>query len=319
MKTKTGTVILLVGGVLLAGAGGCPEKEAATSASPTPSPTPKEGGSDSGKAVDGSLKDTVAKAPQPTPVAKTPAPEPVSATPTPKPTATPKAAVETPNDTGEPQGAAVQSKPDAFKLHVTLTKDGVVQYDEPTYFVGDQAIELGWSGSGKLLASYNLADMSWWEGATGNTFDLPSCQDWAQTSMQVTRESLEQTPDSAAKDYVLSMLDPNFEVEASDDSINLSNAFYDFKIQTDGKVAPDRLRRFLNYDRLKAYRKAMLFRDHPPFMQLAIDDVLEKRGMFPLQTIMTVKTEGAESVSEMIMRIEPLEDDDWEMVRGYIE
>lgn len=200
-----------------------------------------------------------------------------------------------------------------------MTKDEVDVYDEPTYFVGDQAIELTWSGSGKLLASYNLADMSWWEAATGDQFNLATCQDWAQSSVEVTRDSLEQSPDSLNKRYVQSMMEPHFEITDGDRTLTLSNEFYTYEFSGDGSVDPERLKRFLAYDRLKAYRKAMLFREHPPFMQLKIDDLLEERSMFPHLTELSVKTPGVESKSTITMTVQPVTEDEMELLRGFVE
>lgn len=319
--------MILAAGLLITG---CPEddgpaKSSPLVASPAPAPSPET-----------TMSPEPASSPAPPAARSTPAPSPQAANPSAKPDFperddTDKIDVSDSSGSADVSGESAESdasvdsttsadgERDVFKVQITLVRDEVTEYDEPTYFVGNQAIELAWSGSGKLLATYNLEDMSWWEASSGNHFTLADCVDWAQRSMEVTRKAIEDSPDSVSKRYVIAMMEPDLEVTDGDGTLTVSNEFYTMTYTTDGPIEPSRLSRFLAYDRLKNYRKSMLFRDSPPFMRLEIDDLLEERSMFPHRTDLTVKLPGAESGSVITMSIEPVTEEELDALSSYIE
>lgn len=316
---------------------GCPEDDGSAKSSPSvasPAPAPKHAPAPSPETT---MSPEPASSPAPPAASSTPAPSQQAA----NPSATPDFPERDDSDiieVSESPGSAdvsgesaesdasvnsattsADDEKDVFKVQITLVRDEVTEYDEPTFFVGEQAIELAWSDSGMLLATYNLEDMSWWEASSGNHFTLADCVDWAQRSTKVTREAIEDSPDSVSKRYVIAMMEPDLEVTDGDGTLTVSNEFYTLTYTSDGPIEPSRLKRFLAYDRLKNYRKSILFRDSPPFMRLEIDDLLEERSMFPHRTDLTVKLPGAESHSVITMSIEPVTEEELETLSSYIE
>jgi hypothetical protein len=87
------------------------------------------------------------------------------------------------------------------------------------------------------------------------------------------------------------MIAPRFQAQrGSNGQLSISNSHITYTVVPSTHIARNQLDRYLAYDRLNAYHKAMNDRQLPPIPQLAVDDILSQHSIFPKQLGMRLNT-----------------------------
>ncbi len=113
------------------------------------------------------------------------------------------------------------------------------------------------------------------------------------------------------------MIEPNFQSRKSADGvIILSNSHLTYSITPAPNVTTRQLSRFLLYDRLNAYHKAMNERKLPPTAQIAVDDYLARNLIMPKQMTSVIKTGNGHVAATTDVQFEAFDASDAETVRN---
>ncbi|MBM4034650.1 MAG: hypothetical protein FJ291_23140 [Planctomycetes bacterium] len=174
------------------------------------------------------------------------------------------------------------------------------------YFLGRHVFEFEGDADGELVAVYDLDKEMWHEVRKGEAVDMAEVREWLKQSEERTAKSAANPRVSAdVKRLTKAMVQPDFEVSASGNSLTLKNEFVTYQvtgvpIATEGKIA------LFAWDRLNAYRKAMVERKLPPHSQLAVTGELEKRRLFPAQMVLALSLPSGSASFTMRLEVLPL-------------
>ncbi len=204
------------------------------------------------------------------------------------------------------------------KLVPAVTVDGK-KLEFAVYFSGRFAVEFDPEDSTKVAAVYNLDSKSWREIEKGLTVTSAVCQRWVDASTERTRRSLKQQSDPDLVRFVQASLDPQFQVSDGEGVVVLANDVLTYRLSDPLTVDEATLRRFLLYDRLNAYRKAMVDGKLPPNAQLAVDAELERRRLLPGKMEMVIKVKGRIVKLDCRNRIENLTSEEKDRVAAAIK
>lgn len=167
---------------------------------------------------------------------------------------------------------------DFFKLIGYVKVQGEeIQFE--THFGGDTALEFTTSRE-RPDAIYDLANDSWICETFKKVIALPDCEMWAKKSSELTMESIRKSTDKEAIEFTNSLIKPNFVVELKNEVLTISNSHLTYILSAPINVDPKRKDRFFKYDKLNAYRKAMIQKQVPPFAQIRVDEEVLKTGKF---------------------------------------
>ena len=126
---------------------------------------------------------------------------------------------------------------------------------------------------------------------------LATCEDWANTSLERTRDSLAAEPDGPEKDFALALFEPKFEVEMADGSLVIQNSFIRYEVTASPSLSAAQATRVYSYDRINSYRKAMLGQ-LPPFQQLEATRVMESKKITTSRRYSTIRLAFSMTISE---------------------
>jgi hypothetical protein len=157
------------------------------------------------------------------------------------------------------------------------------------FFESHYAVEFGNKGHEKLVVVYDLDSKSWTDFDPPRIVRKTDYEEWFRRSEEKSRKSLASTTDVELKKFASAMLDPKFKESSSQDSITLENDVVKYEFSKPISLSDSQRKRFFEYDRLNAYRKAILERKFPPFAQVAVDDVLESRKFVPSLSVMSIR------------------------------
>jgi len=177
---------------------------------------------------------------------------------------------------------------DDFRVDVTTTTpEG--QLLTQVYFIGDRAIEVN---GGATDGVFDLSGMSWWHESAGDV-PLAQCEAWAKASVARTQQSLAGEPDGPGKEFTKRLFEPEFSVTQVDENLVLENPYFRFEIAPTNALSGDRATRLYSYNRLNAYRKAMMGQ-LPPFAELELNDQMNSRGIAPGTLTLRMTTAAGE-------------------------
>ncbi len=174
------------------------------------------------------------------------------------------------------------------------------------YFVGRHVFEFEGDADAELVAVYDLDKEMWHEVRKSEAVDMAKVRAWLKRSEERTAKSLENPGLSAeVKRLAKAMLQPDFQVSASGNVLTLKNEFMAYQV-TGVPIAGQGKIGLFAWDRLNAYRKAMLERKLPPHPQLAVTAELEKRRLFPAQMVLTLSVPSGAGVVTVRSEVLPL-------------
>jgi hypothetical protein len=183
-----------------------------------------------------------------------------------------------------------------FKCKVQIVVDDKA-IPASIFFSSHYAVEFDVENPDRPDVVYDLDAMSWYDFAPPRTIHLKECEAWAQASAERSRKSLAQITDDGLKRFVERTLEPQLEVVQEKDAVTFKNDVFKYRVSAPLTLDATQRKRFFSYDRLNAYRKAMLERKLAPFAQLAVDKELESRGFAPGNIEFTIETpQGAVQV-----------------------
>ena len=181
------------------------------------------------------------------------------------------------------------TKPESFKAEITIDVAGQ-SVECSILFDSHYAFEYDIDDHDKLLAVFDLEEMSWTEFDPPREVHLKDCEMWNRISVEKSRKSLSKVTDAKLKHFLETMIDPKFEIKKTENSITLENDVIAYHISSPLTVSPFQRTQFFKYDRLNAYRKAMHERKLPPTAQLVVDDEMEKSKFVPGEIEVTIET-----------------------------
>jgi hypothetical protein len=100
-----------------------------------------------------------------------------------------------------------------------------------------------------------------------------------------------------------------------DGGLELSNSHLSYSITPAPNVAPHQLERFIRFDQISAYHKALTSTRQPPTVQIAVDNALYQRRLFPQQMTTTIKTGKGTVTFTTDVRIEAFTPKDADEIR----
>jgi hypothetical protein len=187
------------------------------------------------------------------------------------------------------------------------------------YFAEHFAVEFDPEDNAQVVAVYDLDRMTWTEFSPPRTVTLNDCEAWARASVQRTEQSLARSTDERLNKFIRLTLDPQFEVAEQDNALLIKNEIFAFSISDPQPVSDQQRAQFFAYDRLNAYRKAIVERKFGPQAQLAVLDELEKRGFVPGSIELQVSTPAGPVKLATTMRVTEMTPDEKKRVAGAIE
>jgi len=155
------------------------------------------------------------------------------------------------------------------------------------------ALEFGADGDTADAAIYDLEEMSWWTSEEPRAVTLKTAEKQAEDSRTQLRLSRAKSQDTAFNLFVDQLINPKFDIQEEQGTLSMKSPAFNYRMS--GRLALDPLqrRRLLDYDRLNAYRKSQMESKTPPFVQLAIDDELERRDLTPARYDVDLRTPAA--------------------------
>lgn len=186
------------------------------------------------------------------------------------------------------------------------------------YFDSRYAIEFDTQNHDKLLVVYDLDSKSWTDFDPQRIVRKEDYEEWNRRTEEKTRQSLASSTDIELKKFVGATLVPRFKITRAGDTIVLANDFFTYDLSKPLALSPSQRKRFFEYDRVSAYRKAMIERKFSPSIQLAVDEELEPRNFIPGAMLMTVKTPKGNIQLNITARTMPFDAADTEPVADAI-
>lgn len=187
-----------------------------------------------------------------------------------------------------------------------------------TYFLDDYAVELD-SETGKASVVFDLENMFWRELSSDQVITLQDSEQWANASAEQTIESLKASQNDDERRFVKSLLEPDFEVtRLSDSQITMESEFMVYEITSSQDLPLEVLAQLFLYDRLNAYRKSMVERKFPPFVQLEVTEELYKLSAYPNEIIFTFKTQNGDMIIRTISSVEKMSNEEQDQIQSII-
>ncbi len=149
------------------------------------------------------------------------------------------------------------------------------------YFQSHYAVEFNPEDPSQPDVIFDLKDKSWRDFDPSQQVSWEECQSWTDSTTEATRKQLAASDNPEGSDMIKHTLDPDFQVSTEGETVVISNPILTYRVSEPMPLDELQQQRFITYDRLNAYRKAMLGKKLPPFPQLAVDDVLEERKIAP--------------------------------------
>jgi hypothetical protein len=158
-------------------------------------------------------------------------------------------------------------------------------------FDGSKAWEFGPAVEGSPAATYDLHAPSWTEANDGQ-ITLEKARAWAGDSKQRALASLGRVSDPDQKAFTALLLEPRFEVSQEGGTLRLDSHFITYVANEPLAISEELRADYFKYDELNAYRKAMIIRRTPPFVQLSVASILQQHALVPGHLVMTLRTPG---------------------------
>lgn len=221
--------------------------------------------------------------------------------------------------TGQLQAQQTDETSEPFKLASSVSTAGQ-QITSTVYFIQNHAVVFEEDDLTRPDVVFDLANDSWQELSSGEVVTLAAAEEWAEDSHTRTRSTLETMADEDLRRFVTFLLDPKFEIVAEGDELSLRSEFLTYEIQSAPTVPKPQRMQLYRYDRLNAYRKAMVDRQLPPFPQLEVTNQLAARDIFPSRmkleiksrqgaVVLTTSTESQSLSAEELSAVEAVIDD----------
>jgi hypothetical protein len=145
---------------------------------------------------------------------------------------------------------------------------------------------------------FDLQAMAWFDTDLRRWVDLNFCQQWEKGTIERTKLELSKASDNDVAAFVEASINPRFRIEKkTDGDVVASNSHFTYVITPNAEIPSDQLNRYIAYDRLNAYQKAMKERKLPPTVQLAVDDIMAQEKIFPKHLEMRMKTNHGDVVA----------------------
>ncbi len=219
------------------------------------------------------------------------------------------------NDSAVPPASAAD---DSFQLIADVTATAPAgegaEISIPIFFSSHYAVEFELIDPEMPAAVYDLDAMSWRQFSPPRTITLKNCEVWQKANSESLQETLAKFSDPKLKRFIELTLEPRFETTRDEDTIELKNEAMRYRMSDPIPLDADQRKHFFAYDRLNAYRKAMVDRKLPPAAQLAVDSELERQDFVPGITELTVQTARGEVQMNMKVRVERLNAEETERV-----
>ena len=136
---------------------------------------------------------------------------------------------------------------------------------------------------------------------------MEACRQWEKASLKKSEESLAVAQSDDFRSFFEALIKPDFKTaEHGNGDLVISNSRLKYEITPAEKITPSQLDAFLTYDRLNAFHKAMTEPGLPPTPQLAVDDILKKRSVFPKKTTATISSPRGDIKFTNEVTIEPI-------------
>jgi len=210
------------------------------------------------------------------------------------------------------------AKFEPFKLSVSA-KAGRDEFVADLHFVDRRAVEYAGGKSIEPVAVYDLSAMSWKDMKTGKTITLADCEAWAAASRKRSEDSLTKSGDAKFRSFFQAMLAPNFQVKQDARKLVLSNEHFRYEVRETQEVAAPRRAAIYAYDRLNAYRKAMIERKVPPFAQLSVTNEIAARQLMPSEMKVRITSATGSVNFQVQMKVSPLSVKEREQAQAAIE
>ena len=166
---------------------------------------------------------------------------------------------------------------------------------------------------------FDLDRMAWYDAAQQRWVDLKSGQAWEKATLERTKRNLALSSDEQTRAFIQAITDPQFDVQKEDDgTIVISNSHLTYSIIPAQKISPELLERFLAYDVLNAYNKAIEEKKLPPTPQVAVDDILAQHKILPWKMTAKIKTLNGSVVFTTETKVEPFDESDKKLVQDAI-
>jgi hypothetical protein len=188
-----------------------------------------------------------------------------------------------------------------FKISMEL-KTAEKSAEVEVFFVGDSAVEMDPEAMDSAAAIYDLKNLSWYDVEKKKTTTIADCEKWAESSLKRSQLSLRKLEDAQERAFLSALYVPRFTPEMEKDELVLKNDAVEYRIVSTDKHPANQRNRYFAYDRLNAYRKALVNKA-PPFAQLEVDKVLQAREVFPTVMSATIKAPYSEIRLDCKMKV----------------
>lgn len=225
----------------------------------------------------------------------------------------------------EAEGGAPAIDESRFKLVYSVT--GNNEYELESFFVGDRVVEFD-DETKKPTVMFDMQKKSWKEFESGKNVTIKDAEAWATASLKRSSERIEQLKKEradlqAALRLIEFTFDPKFDIQEKDDTLILDSEMMRYEIRNNKAVSDNIRSRIFAYDKLNAYRKAMVQRKLAPLVQLEVDRIMAEKDYFPAELSMTltvVDEKGDENKIALIMKMSfsPLSDEELERVENVL-
>jgi hypothetical protein len=186
-------------------------------------------------------------------------------------------------------GAQTDGASESFKLVTTLhTEQGDVRAE--IYFHGTSAVEFEDTVDGKPAVIYDLTDGSWRDFSPPRVVTQADYEAWGKASFERTKASAAKAVSVDLRQFIEETLEPKFTVTAEENRLLLAGKILHYDIRTTAAFDKAKRERFYAYDKINAYRKAMIDRKLPPFAQLAVSRELATRDVTPTEMKVEIRT-----------------------------
>jgi hypothetical protein len=207
--------------------------------------------------------------------------------------------------TAQPPGG----KPETIEAKVLFSRQHAVSlaYDP----------EARYNDNWKHPIIFDLAQMAWFHDSAKEWVPLAKCREWEQATLEKSRASLARERDPEIRAFADAMINPQLQLrKRADGGLELSNSHLSYVIVPTPGVTPDQIERFIRYDQVNAYQKAMTNPRTPPTVQIAVDNAMYQQRVFPKELTTTIKTGRGEVKFKSDARLEAFSPSDASEVRS---
>lgn len=173
------------------------------------------------------------------------------------------------------------AKAEPIKLVIDVSDSNGGSFRAHIVFVGDLAFEYGPVLTASPDATFELVSDSWIEGDSGTRITLAQAQEWAEASRIKARASLDRVTDPGQRAFAEELLSPSFVISKAPGRLHLKSRFLGYSASEPLEIPTTIRRQIFAFDVLNAFRKAMVLRQTPPFVQLEVTRVLREEAFLP--------------------------------------